>query len=142
MTCINEQCVFLVNCVEHSLLNRPSGGINMTSFNERENAFEAEFAHREELKFRVREHAVVSLARWSAQRLGKSEEAIKAFTRETIEVDVTGPTFEPTIERIATALAPIGIPPQEVRQAMDRFVAGAEAAVRQPFLGAFEDPGS
>jgi hypothetical protein len=30
----------------------------MTSFDERENAYEAEFAHREELEFKVREQAV------------------------------------------------------------------------------------
>jgi hypothetical protein len=102
----------------------------MTSFDERENAFETEFAHREELRFRVRERAVALLAQWAAQRLGKSGEEVKAFTREIVEADVASSTSEPTIDRIVADLVPAGIPPQEVRQAMNRFLAAAKVAVR------------
>jgi hypothetical protein len=104
--------------------------MNMTSFDERENAFEAEFAHREELKFRARECAVASLAQWTAQRLGESGEAVEAYTREIVAADVANPTIELTIDRIAADLGAAGIPAQEVRRLMDQFLAEAEAAVR------------
>ena len=102
----------------------------MSSFDERENAFEAELAHRAEAKFRVRERAVASLAQWAALRLGKSAAAAKVLAREIIAADVASPTVEPTINRIVADLVPAGIPKQEIRQAMNRFLAEAEAAER------------
>jgi hypothetical protein len=44
----------------------------MTSLERRENAYEAEFARREERRFRARERAVRALASWAAERLGKA----------------------------------------------------------------------
>ncbi|PJG51235.1 hypothetical protein CVM73_31960 [Bradyrhizobium forestalis] len=102
----------------------------MSSFDERENAFETEFAHREESKVRVRERAVASLAQWAARRLGRSAAAAKVLTQEVLEADVASPTVEPTIDRIVADLAPVGIPKQEVWQAMHRFLAEAEVAER------------
>jgi ATPase inhibitor subunit zeta len=43
----------------------------MTSLEQRENAYEAEFAHGEELKFKAREGAVRLLAIWAAGRLAR-----------------------------------------------------------------------
>ncbi|WP_280706459.1 DUF1476 domain-containing protein [Bradyrhizobium sp. BR13661] len=102
----------------------------MTSFDKRESAFEAEFAHREELKFRAREYAVASLAQWAAQRLGKSGEAAETYAREIMAADVANPTVALTIDRIAADLGAAGISAQEVRRVMDRFLAEAEAAAR------------
>lgn len=102
----------------------------MSSFDERENAFEAGFARREESRFRVRERAVALLAQWAAQRLGKSAAAAEALSREIVEADVGSPTLEPTIDRVVADLAAAGIPEQEVRQAMNRFLEEAEAAER------------
>ena len=102
----------------------------MTSFDERENAFEAEFAHREELKFKVRERAVALLARWAAQRLGKAGEAIEAYVREIVASDVADPRQDATFERIAADLAPIGVTQQEVRRAEEQFLAQAVASVQ------------
>jgi len=102
----------------------------MTTFDKRENAFETEFAHQEELKFRAREKAVMSLAVWAAGQLGKTGEAIQPFVREMIDIDIASPTIEPTIDRIAEVLAAKGISKDEIRQMMGRFMAAAEAAVR------------
>jgi len=63
----------------------------MTSFDERKSGFEVEFAHRQELKYKVRERAVALLARWAAQRLGKMGEAIEAHVREIVASDVADP---------------------------------------------------
>jgi hypothetical protein len=98
----------------------------MTSFDERENAFEAEFAHREELKFRVRERAVRSLAVWAAQRLGKASQGAEAYAREIIGLDVANPRLDVTLERIAADLQPAGVTQQEVRRAMEQFLAQIE----------------
>jgi|SRR5579864_1769708 len=98
----------------------------MTSFDQRENAFEAEYAHREELKFKMRERAVASLALWAAQRLGKASEAAEVYAREMVAVDVADPRPDSLLERIAADLRPVGVTQQEVRRAMEQFLAQAE----------------
>jgi len=102
----------------------------MTSFNERENAFEMEFAHREELNFKVRERAVALLARWAAQRLGKPSQAVETYAREIVALDVANPEPDVAIERVAADLGPAGVTQQEVRRAMEQFRAPAETSVR------------
>ena len=97
----------------------------MTSFDARENAFEAEFAHREELKFKMRERAVAVLALWAAQRLGRASEAAEAYAREIVAVDVANP--DSTFERIAADLRSVGVTELEVRRAMEQFLVQAEA---------------
>jgi hypothetical protein len=104
----------------------------MTTLDKRENAFENEFAHQEELKFRVRERAIRNLAIWAAGRLGKSGDDLEAYAREIVANDVSNPTPDVTIERIAEALAPKGVSKIETRQMMDRLTAAADAAVRSP----------
>ena len=100
----------------------------MTSFEERENAFQAEFAHREELKFRARERAVTSLALWAAQRLDKASEAAEAYARQIVGLDVANPTLDTILERVAADLQPAGVTRQEVRGAMEQFFAQAETS--------------
>ena len=102
----------------------------MTSLDQREHALEAEFAHQQELNFQARERAVKALAKWAAERLGKVAEAVEAYGDEIVGLDVTNPTVEETIERIAQALAPAGISKVEIRRTMDQFMATAAATVR------------
>jgi len=104
----------------------------MTPLEQREMAHETEFACREELKFRAREWAVRALAIWAAERLGKKDEAVKAYGDEIVAADVANPSLDATIKRIAEALAPKGIVKVEVRQIMDRFLAAADAAAQRP----------
>ena len=102
----------------------------MTSFGQREQALETEFAHQQDLKFQARERAVKALAKWAAERLGKVGQAVEAYGDEIVGLDVTNPTVEGTIERIAEALAPIGISKVEIRRMMDQFMMTAVATAR------------
>jgi hypothetical protein len=72
----------------------------MTSFDERENAYEVEFAHREELRFKVREQAVKLLALWAAERLGKSGRAAEAYAKDIVAIDLQ--TRSPTSRSIVS----------------------------------------
>ncbi|MBP1092681.1 DUF1476 domain-containing protein [Bradyrhizobium diazoefficiens] len=102
----------------------------MTSFDERENAYEAEFAHREEVKFKARERAVKSLALWAAQWLGKTSQDSEAYACDLGAVDLASPNPDMALEHIATDLGPRGITQQQVRRVMDQFPAQAEISVR------------
>jgi hypothetical protein len=102
----------------------------MTTFDERENAYEAKFAHEQELRFKVRERAVALLALWAAERLGKSAEAGKAYARDIVATDVDNPASGAAVDRIVNDLRASGITDQEIRQARDRFLAQANQSMR------------
>ncbi|WP_038959256.1 DUF1476 domain-containing protein [Bradyrhizobium japonicum] len=102
----------------------------MTSFDEREDEFETEFSHREELKFKARERAVKSLALWAAQRLSKTSQDSEAYARDLVVVDLANPNPDVALEHIAADLNPRGITQQEGRRVMDQFLAQAEISVR------------
>lgn len=102
----------------------------MTSLGKRESAYEAEFAHREELKFKAREKAVKALATWAAERLGKTGNAAEAYAAEVVAADVTHSNLEATLERIAGALSPARIGRTEVDRMMDQLLVQAEATMR------------
>ena len=95
----------------------------MTLFNRREQSLETQFAHEEELKFRARERAVKALSRCASVRFGKSGEAVEAYGNEVVADDVTHPTAEQEVERVAETL---GIRKIEIRRMMDQFLATAE----------------
>jgi hypothetical protein len=100
----------------------------MSSLEQRESAYETEFAHREELKFQIRERAVKSLALWAAGLLGKTDNA--AYATEVVAFDIANPRPAAMIARIVADLAPVGIGQAEVDRMMNRFLAEAEAATR------------
>jgi hypothetical protein len=101
----------------------------MTSLQERENAYETEFAHQEELKFKAREKAVNALAAWAAERLGETGKAAEAYAAEVVAADVSHRTFGETLERIAQTLSPAGVGRAEVDRMMDRLLAQAEVTM-------------
>jgi hypothetical protein len=101
----------------------------MTSFDKREHAYEAEFAHQEELKFKVRERAVRLLALWAAERTGKIGQAGEAYAINMVAADVASPTSDTALGHIITDLSG-RVSEQDVRLAMDRFWAQADASIR------------
>lgn len=101
----------------------------MTSFDKREKSYEAEFAHREELKFKAREQAIGSLARWAAERLGKSGQAAETYAEDVVAMDVASSRPDVALQRVVTdlrALRAAGVSEQEVYRVMDGFLAQAE----------------
>jgi hypothetical protein len=102
----------------------------MTLFDQRENAYEAEFAHREEVRFKVRERAVRMLALWAAERLGKSGQASEAYARDIVAMDVASSKPDVAFGRIVEDLGARGFSVLEVRQARDRLLAQVDASIR------------
>ena len=62
----------------------------MTTFDEREHAFEAKLAHDEELKFKARARRDKRLGLWAAGLLGTSGGADRQTTIQTIRREVEG----------------------------------------------------
>ncbi|SEW12466.1 hypothetical protein SAMN04488515_1173 [Cognatiyoonia koreensis] len=59
----------------------------MTSFDDRENAFENKFAHDEEMKFKAEARRNKLLGLWAADLLGKTGDDATAYAREVIASD-------------------------------------------------------
>ncbi len=59
----------------------------MTSFKDRENAFETKFAHDEDMQFRAvaRRNKLTGL--WAADLLGKTGDAAQAYAMEVVQAD-------------------------------------------------------
>ena len=72
----------------------------MTTFDERERAFENKFAHDEELRFRatVRRNKLVGL--WAAEKLGLSGAEADAYAKDVIRSDFTIPGDSDLIAKI------------------------------------------
>jgi hypothetical protein len=102
----------------------------MTSFDQRESAFEAEFAHQEDIKFKVRERAVRLLALCAAECLDKTADSREAYASDIVATDVASPKPGAVLERVATDLGKKGVSEEEVRREMDRFLMEADAAIR------------
>ncbi len=56
----------------------------MTTFDKREDAYEARFAHEEELRFKALAHRNRLLGLWAASLLGKSGEAAESYAASLV----------------------------------------------------------
>ncbi|HUB63226.1 MAG TPA: DUF1476 domain-containing protein [Methylocella sp.] len=99
----------------------------MTTFDEREHAFEAKLAHDEELRFLARARRDKRLGLWAAGKLGKSGAEAEAYAIQLVAVDIE----KAGADRIVTAIradfdrAGVAIPDLEIRKQMEAFWAEA-----------------
>lgn len=59
----------------------------MSTFDKREDAFEAKFARDEELRFKAEARRNKLLGLWAAEKLGKSGDAAEAYAKEVVAAD-------------------------------------------------------
>lgn len=59
----------------------------MTTFDDRESAFENKFAHDEEMQFKAQARANKLLGLWAAELMGKSGDEAAAYAKEVIHAD-------------------------------------------------------
>lgn len=76
----------------------------MTTFDDRENAFEAKFAHDAAMIFRaeVRRDKLVGL--WAAELLGKTGAAADAYAVEVVAADMEKPGSEDVVAKLSADL--------------------------------------
>lgn len=60
----------------------------MNNFQDREKAFEAKFAHDEEMRFKVEARRDKLLGLWLAEKFGKSGEAAEDYAKEVVIADL------------------------------------------------------
>ncbi len=72
----------------------------MTTFNDRENAFENKYAHDEETKFKIAARANKLLGLWAAELLGKSGDDASAYALEVIKADFEEAGHEDVVRKV------------------------------------------
>jgi hypothetical protein len=92
----------------------------MTTFDDREKAFENEFAHNEELAFRVtaRRNKLVGL--WAATKMGLTAEETDAYAKGIVQADFEEVGDEDVIRKLLGDLTAAGVETtdDEIRQAL------------------------
>ncbi len=91
-------------------------------FEERENAFEAKYAHDQETRFKLIAKRNKQLALWAAEILGKDAEDLDAYVLEVIKSDFEETGDDDVMRKVAGDLAGTEISEQEVRIKMDALL--------------------
>lgn len=74
----------------------------MTTFNDRENAFENKFARDEELRFRAVARRNRLLGAWAAEKLGLTGEEADAYAKEVVRADFEEPGDGDIVRKLRT----------------------------------------
>lgn len=73
----------------------------MTTFDDRENAFENKFAHDEEMNFKAHARCHKLLGLWAAELMGKSGDEADAYAKEVIISDFEEAGHEDVVRKVA-----------------------------------------
>jgi hypothetical protein len=80
----------------------------MSMFNERQDAFEKQFAHNEELRFKATARRNKLLGLWIAERLGKTGPDADAYAKEVVAADFHEPGDADVIRKVRQDLEGAG----------------------------------
>jgi len=105
----------------------------MTTFDDRENAYENKFAHDEELKFKSIARRNRLLGLWAAEKLGKSGEEAEAYAKEVVRADFAEPGDNDVFVKVKGDLDAAGaaVPEEEIRGAMRRLLVEAAEQIEK-----------
>ncbi len=76
----------------------------MTSFDDREKRFEAEFAHNAELKFKVEARRNKLVGLWAAEKLGLSGDEAETYAKSVARADMEEAGDEDVFRKLRTDL--------------------------------------
>lgn len=76
----------------------------MSSFDEREQAFEKKFAHEEKLDFAVEARCSKIFGLWIAGQIGLDETDAKTYAAEVVEANLDEPGFDDVLRKVKADL--------------------------------------
>lgn len=99
----------------------------MTTFDDREKAFEKKFAHDEELRFRVESRRDKMLAQWAAPLLGLSGDGVDAYVRAVHRTELLDKGHDDVFHKLRSDFDENGvaISDREIRSRMHDLMAKA-----------------
>lgn len=81
----------------------------MTTFDDREQAFEAKFAHDEEMAFRVSARRNKLLGIWAAEKMGLTAEETDSYAKAVVQADFEEAGDEDVVRKLLGDLVSAGI---------------------------------
>ena len=92
----------------------------MTTFDDRERAFEAQYARDQEMQFKIVARRNRLLGQWAARKMGLTEAEADAYARDVIRADFEAAGDEDVIRKLLGDLTSAGIDVDEsaIRQAL------------------------
>lgn len=94
----------------------------MTTFDKREQGFEAKFIHDEELRFKAMARCNKMLGNWAAAQLGLTGDAAAAYANELVTANLENQSSDDILHKVSEDLAPKGVTEQQIAQRMDEFL--------------------
>ena len=93
----------------------------MTTFDDRERAFETKYARDQEMQFRITSRRNRLLGQWAAKKMGYSDEQAETYAREVIRADFQEAGDEDIVRKLVADLtaAGVAIDEAEVRAQID-----------------------
>jgi hypothetical protein len=102
-----------------------------TTFDKREEGFEKQFAHDEELRFKAIARRNKMLGLWAAGILGKSGADAEAYAKEVVMADFEEVGDNDVVRKLTTDLQAKGITEQQIRTKMTELLAAAVAQIKK-----------
>lgn len=99
----------------------------MTTFDDREKAYEKKFAHDSELKFKAESRRNKALAEWAAAKMGLSGTAVEDYIKEVRKADLAEKGDDDVFRKVKGDLDAKGISVEdtEIRMVMSEALAKA-----------------
>ena len=105
----------------------------MTGFNDREKAFENQFARDEEMQFRITARRNRLLGEWAADKMGLTPEERESYAKSVVQADFEEAGDEDVVRKVLGDLTSAGVDADDamVRGAMNDLAVEA----RRQFIG-------
>lgn len=102
----------------------------MSTFDDRETAFEAKFAHDEEMQFRAVARRNKLLGLWAAELLGKTGDDASDYAKEVVKADFEEPGHEDVVRKVAGDLGDLA-DEATIRSKMDALLSIAKGQLAE-----------
>ena len=105
----------------------------MTTFDDREKAYEKKFAHDSELKFKAESRRNKALAEWAGAKMGLSGDALEAYIKDVRKADLAEKGDDDVFRKVKGDLAAKGLKVEdaEIRQVMGEALAKAVTEIEK-----------
>ncbi|QFT92832.1 hypothetical protein FIU86_08245 [Roseovarius sp. THAF9] len=100
----------------------------MSTFDDRENAFENKYAHDEEMKFKAEARRNKLLGLWAAEILGKTGDDADAYAKEVVLSDFEEAGHEDVVRKVAGDLGDMA-DADTIRSKMDELLRVAQEQI-------------
>lgn len=103
----------------------------MTTFQDRENAFENKFAHDQEVQFRVFARRNHLLGMWAGEKLKKSGDALAEYAMAVVASDLAERGDDDVLRKVSGDLkaGQIAVTDAEIRTKMDQLLVEAKQQI-------------